>query len=279
MRADAQPLPAARRPLASGLRASGGIMLAAFFHPYNPRREPYVSQIRPLDSAHGRRAPTHTTLRRHARARERRPPDHLRGLLLLRLRHATRRRRLPRLLAHTRPRDRPEELRRRLPRRGPPARRRRRLAVLPHAAALLRPRRHGRDLPHAAHRHRHLHVQIHLRARRPHAQHHPARSRLDGPPRHRTRQPRRPPPPRLRQRRHRPGNLPRIRRRLRRLLRRPRRQIPGPNRPHLLAPVILSVTVTGSITLPLRQAYASNRARQAYASKMYGCRCPESERG
>ena len=65
-------------------------------------------------------------------------------------------------------------------------------------------------------------------------QHHAARSRLDGPPRRRTRQPRRPPPPRLRQRRHRPGHLPRIRRRLRRLLRRPRRQIPGPNRPDLL---------------------------------------------
>ncbi len=46
---------------------------------------------------------------------------------------------------------------------------RRRLALLPHAAALLRPRRHGRDLPHAPQRHRHLHVQIDLRPRRPHA--------------------------------------------------------------------------------------------------------------
>src|SRR5262249_48339342 len=79
-----------------------------------------------------------------------------------------------------------------------------------------------------------------LRTRGLAGEHHPARSRMGGPPGSRVGQPCRSSLARVRQRRHRPGGLSRVRRGLRCELRRSRREVPGPDRIDLLAAVRMS---------------------------------------
>src|SRR5436305_2646568 len=64
------------------------------------------SQIRSLDSSPGRRGATHSSFRGETGTRSRRHAHYLCWSIELWLRHAPRRRRLSRLLADSRPRDR-----------------------------------------------------------------------------------------------------------------------------------------------------------------------------
>src|SRR5438876_7780215 len=105
------PLAVLTLPLAAAreIAYAGALLIRRLTHPLTQvtlTQQSNDSQIRSLDSSHDRRGATHSSVRGETSTRSRRHAHHLRRRIELWLRHAPRRRRLSRLLADSRPRDR-----------------------------------------------------------------------------------------------------------------------------------------------------------------------------